>query len=42
MPDIAMRLGAEVLVIDGGFGTMLQRYEIPAEQCPGFAAKGIH
>ncbi len=34
MPDIAMRLGAEVLVIDGGFGTMLQRYEIPAEQCP--------
>ncbi len=34
MPDIAMRLGGEVLVIDGAFGTMLQRAGIPAEQCP--------
>ena len=29
MPDIAMRLGGEVLVIDGAFGTMLQRAGIP-------------
>ncbi|MBS3956169.1 MAG: homocysteine S-methyltransferase family protein [Clostridiales bacterium] len=34
MPDISMRLGRDVLVIDGGFGTMLQRFGIPAEQCP--------
>ncbi len=34
MPDIAMRLGSEVLVIDGAFGTMLQRAEVPTEQCP--------
>lgn len=34
MPDIAKRLGHEVLVIDGAFGTMLQRAEVPAEQCP--------
>ncbi|MHB9002930.1 MAG: homocysteine S-methyltransferase family protein [Coriobacteriia bacterium] len=32
MPDIRMRLGREVLVIDGAHGTMLQRYEIPPEQ----------
>ncbi len=34
MPDIAQRLGRDVLVIDGGFGTMLQRADIPPEQCP--------
>ena len=33
MPDISMRLGREVLVIDGALGTMIQRYEVPAEQC---------
>lgn len=33
MPDIRMRLGREVLVIDGALGTMIQRYEVPAEQC---------
>lgn len=33
MPDIRMRLGTEVLVIDGALGTMIQRYEVPAEQC---------
>ncbi len=33
MPDIKMRLGREVLVIDGALGTMIQRYEVPAEQC---------
>lgn len=34
MPDIAARLGREVLVIDGAMGTMLQRAGIPPEQ-PG-------
>ncbi len=34
MPDILMRLGHEVLVVDGAMGTMLQRAAIPAEQCP--------
>lgn len=34
MPDILKRLESQVLVIDGAFGTMLQRYEIPSEQCP--------
>lgn len=34
MPDIARRLGREVLVIDGAMGTMLQRALIPAEQSP--------
>ena len=34
MPDILTRLGREVLVIDGAFGTMLQRAGIPPEQCP--------
>jgi 5-methyltetrahydrofolate--homocysteine methyltransferase len=34
MTDILKRLGREVLVIDGAFGTMLQRVEIPPEQCP--------
>ncbi|MDY0087239.1 MAG: homocysteine S-methyltransferase family protein [Coriobacteriia bacterium] len=34
MPDISTRLGRDVLVVDGAFGTMLQRANIPAEQCP--------
>ncbi len=34
MPDILTRLGREVLVVDGAFGTMLQRAGIPPEQCP--------
>ncbi len=34
MPDIAIRLGRDVLVIDGAMGTMLQRAGVPAEQCP--------
>ncbi|MCE5203880.1 MAG: homocysteine S-methyltransferase family protein [Actinomycetia bacterium] len=34
MPDIQLRLGREVLVIDGATGTMLERAGIPAEQCP--------
>jgi len=34
MPDIMRRLGNEVLVIDGGFGSMLERYSVPPEQCP--------
>ncbi|MDO9108043.1 MAG: homocysteine S-methyltransferase family protein [Coriobacteriia bacterium] len=33
MPDIKLRLGREVLVIDGALGTMIQRYEVPEEQC---------
>ncbi|PKQ20306.1 MAG: 5-methyltetrahydrofolate--homocysteine methyltransferase [Actinobacteria bacterium HGW-Actinobacteria-6] len=33
MPDIARRLGVEVLVVDGAMGTMLQRAGIPPEQC---------
>ena len=34
MPDIMMRLGREVLVIDGAMGTMLQRAGLPAGECP--------
>lgn len=34
MPDIEMRLGRDVLVVDGAMGTMLQRGGVPAEQCP--------
>lgn len=34
MPDIARRLGREVLVCDGAMGTMLQRAGIPPEQSP--------
>lgn len=34
MPDILKRLGREVLVIDGAFGTMLQKAGVPPEQCP--------
>ncbi len=32
MPDIALRLGREVLVLDGAMGTMLQKHNLPAEQ----------
>jgi len=32
MPDIGLRLGREVLVIDGAMGTMLQRHDIPSGQ----------
>lgn len=34
MPDIHLRLGREVLVVDGAMGTMLQRAGMPAGQCP--------
>jgi 5-methyltetrahydrofolate--homocysteine methyltransferase len=34
MPDIGLRLGREVLVIDGAMGTMLQRAQIPPEIAP--------
>lgn len=34
MPDIDIRLGRDVLVIDGAMGTMLQRGGVPPEQCP--------
>ena len=34
MPDIMMRLGREVLVIDGAMGTMLQRAGMPSGECP--------
>ena len=34
MPDIMMRLGREVLVIDGAMGTMLHRSGLPAGECP--------
>ncbi len=33
MPDIERRLGQDVLVVDGAMGTMLQRADIPPEQC---------
>lgn len=33
MPDIDVRLGRDVLVIDGAMGTMLQRAGVPSEQC---------
>lgn len=32
MPDIGLRLGREVLVLDGAMGTMLQKHNLPAEQ----------
>lgn len=32
MPDIGLRLGREVLVIDGAMGTMLHRHDIPSGQ----------
>ncbi len=34
MPDIMMRLGREMLVLDGAMGTMLQRAGLPAGECP--------
>lgn len=34
MPDIMLRLGREVLVLDGAMGTMLQRAGLPAGECP--------
>jgi len=34
MPDIRMRLGRDLLVIDGAFGTMLHKHEFIAGQCP--------
>ncbi|NTW28306.1 MAG: dihydropteroate synthase [Coriobacteriia bacterium] len=34
MPDIMMRLGRDLLIIDGAMGTMLQRAGIPAGECP--------
>ncbi|MHB8761233.1 MAG: homocysteine S-methyltransferase family protein [Coriobacteriia bacterium] len=32
MPDIQLRLGREVLVLDGAMGTMIHRYDVPFEQ----------
>ncbi|MGB4442343.1 MAG: homocysteine S-methyltransferase family protein, partial [Coriobacteriia bacterium] len=32
MPDIALRLGRDILVLDGAMGTMLQKHNLPAEQ----------
>lgn len=34
MPDIRMRLGRDLLVLDGAFGTMLHHHEFIAGQCP--------
>jgi 5-methyltetrahydrofolate--homocysteine methyltransferase len=34
MPDIMMRLGREMLVLDGAMGTMLQRAGLPVGECP--------
>ncbi len=34
MPDIMMRLGRDVLVVDGAMGTMLHRAGMPAGECP--------
>ncbi len=34
MPDIKMRLGRDVLVIEGAMGTMLHRAGLPAGECP--------
>ncbi len=34
MPDIMQRIGTRVLVVEGAMGTMLQRADIPPEQCP--------
>jgi len=34
MPDIMMRLGRDILVVDGAMGTMLQRAGLPAGECP--------
>lgn len=34
MPDISMRLGRDVLVIEGAMGTMLQQAGLPSGECP--------
>ena len=34
MPDIMMRMGRDVLVLEGAMGTMLQRAGMPAGDCP--------
>ncbi len=34
MPDIMMRLGRDVLVLEGAMGTMLHRAGLPAGECP--------
>lgn len=34
VPDIGLRLGRDVLVVDGAMGTMLQRAGMPSGQCP--------
>ncbi|MDR3686988.1 MAG: homocysteine S-methyltransferase family protein, partial [Coriobacteriia bacterium] len=34
MPDIMMRIGRDVLVVDGAMGTMLHRAGMPAGECP--------
>lgn len=34
MPDIMMRLGREMLVLDGAMGTMLHKAGMPAGECP--------
>ena len=33
MPDISLRLGKDVIVVDGAMGTMLLREGIPADEC---------
>ena len=32
MPDIQMRLGRDVLVLDGAMGTMLHKHDLPEGQ----------
>ena len=34
MPDIMMRIGRDVLVVDGAMGTMLHREGLPPGECP--------
>jgi len=34
MPDIQLRLGRDVLVVEGAMGTMLHRAGLPAGECP--------
>jgi 5-methyltetrahydrofolate--homocysteine methyltransferase len=34
MPDIMLRLGRDVLVVDGAMGTMLHNAGLPAGECP--------
>jgi 5-methyltetrahydrofolate--homocysteine methyltransferase len=33
MPDISLRFNRDIIVVDGAMGTMLQRAEIPADEC---------